>query len=144
MDLAHLNREAALLADRVAASATNEVKLAIVSFGAIASGETLRETKWRTVADRQAALFGVAATGTFKRQVVSSRALRFIVSGRKAGSKMPVRMIGTGKRGGKVFEPLPALVKWFTISKIPRAAWFPILRAISRRGIPPKNVPLSG
>jgi hypothetical protein len=50
-------------------------------------------------------------------------------------------MIGTGVRGGKIFEPLPALITWFNALNISRDAWFPILRAISRRGIPPKDVP---
>lgn len=136
-----VNREGAMLADKVGASVTNYTKLALVSFGAIATGGTLRGIVLRSGTNRPVAMFGVAATGLWQRQVVAPKSFHFIVSGRRAGAKMPIRFVGTGKRGGKIFEPLPALVRWFNALSIPQSAWFPILRAISRRGIPPKNVP---
>lgn len=140
INLPHLNSEASFLADRLAGSLTNYTKLALVSFGKVATGGTLRSVRWVGLGNRNAAQFGVASHGTFKRQVIAGKGLFFIQSGRRAGAKMPVRMVGTGPRGGKIFEPLPALIQWFNALNIPKSAWFPILRAIKRRGIKPTPV----
>lgn len=140
VNISHLNTQSTQLADEVAATVTNYTKIALVSFSKIATGGTLRSIHWRSVQDRSAAMFGAASHGIHKRQVVADRSFFFIQSGRRAGAKMPVRMIGTGPRGGKLFEPLPALVRWFNALAIPRSAWFPILRAIKARGIRPTPV----
>lgn len=140
-DTNHLNAEVSALADKVAGTMTNYAKLSLISFGKVASGGTLRATTWRDAGGRNNAIFGVAATGLQRRQIVSGMGWFFITSGRRAGAKMPIRLIGTGPRGGKVFEPLPALVRWFTALNIDKTAWFPILRAIKVRGIKP--IPLA-
>ncbi len=141
LDTSVINQQAGMLADYVADTGVNHTKLALVSFGAIATGGTLRGIKRGGGLNHRQAPLGTASTGIFKRQVTAPKAFKFIVSGRRAGAKMPIRLVGRGKRGGKIFEPLPALITWFTALGIPKAAWFPILRAISRRGILPKNVP---
>lgn len=141
LDPRAVTRQASLLADKAAASLVNEVKLSLVSYGAIATGKTLRSVRASTGRNRPQALFGVASTGTFRRSVLAAEGMKYIVSGRRPGAKMPIRYVGQNQRGGKVFEPLPSLLEWFTALNIPREAWFPILRAISRRGIPPKPVP---
>lgn len=136
-----VNSEAIILADKTAETLKNEVKLAIVHFSAIASGGTLRSIQAKFISNRLQQPFGVASTGIFKRQIIGARSLHFIISGRKRGAKMPVRRIGTGSRGGGIFEPLPAMLAWFQVLNIPRSRWFPILRAIKVRGIRPKDVP---
>lgn len=128
-------RERDILADKIGNSLVNYLKLEIASRGAIATGDTLRSVRMR----HGSALVGVASSGV-SREIVANRGLRHIISGRRAGAKMPVIMTGRGKRGGKIFEPLPALVEWFNAVGIPQTAWFPVLRAISRRGIPAKPV----
>lgn len=121
------------LADRLAATMTAQTQIALLSFRAKATGGTLRSIKPGGLR---------IATAYFqRRQVIASEGFKFIVSGRRKGAKMPIRMVGVGPRGGKIFEPLPALVRWFNVLGIPKAAWFPILRSISRKGIKPRNVP---
>lgn len=141
LDHTVVNNEARRLADNLESSLVNFTKLSLISFGKIATGRNLKAIKGINVSERLLQPFGKAATGQIKRQVVGDRSLRFIISGRKAGRKMPVRVVGTGPRGGKIFQPLPAMLEWFNIMNIPRSAWFPILRAIKMRGIAPANVP---
>jgi hypothetical protein len=125
LDHDHVNREAAMLADANLATMVNHVKLSLVSFGKIATGGTLHGVQGRSVSDHRLAMFGVAATGIWKRQVIAPHAYKFIQSGRRAGARMP---------------PMQALVPWFNALGIPRDRWFPILRAISIRGIQPRDV----
>lgn len=140
LDLTVVNREASLLATRSASSISNQVKLALTSFGAIATGDMLRSIHPEFVSDRPLMPLGVASTGLSRRSVIGNRPLRFVISGRRPGARMPVHKVGTGPRGGGIFEPLPAMRNWFAVLNIPRSAWFPILRAIALRGIPPKPV----
>lgn len=127
LDIAVVNTEANRLADTLQDSLVNYTKLALTSYGKIATGGTIRGVEKGPATNRPQALFGVASYGTFRRQVIAPKSFKFIVSGRKAGRKMP---------------PVNALVPWFEALGIPKEAWFPILRAISRRGIQPRNVPL--
>jgi hypothetical protein len=131
-----LNLAASTLADRLAASGVNAVKLALVQRGKVATANTLRSVRWR------AGLFtpGVVSAG-HRREVVADRSWENIVSGRRAGAKMPIRVSAQrGKRGGKLFEPLPRMVAYFEAMGIPKNQWFPIMRRFSMRGIMPRPV----
>jgi len=136
-----VNTEADKLALNIQEALVGYTKNALMTLGAIATGRNYRAIRGEFVTSRRLALFGVAQTGLVQRRVVGDASLKFIISGRKAGAKMPVRMVGTGPRGGKIFEPLPEMLRWFTFLAIPKSAWFPILRAIKERGIKPRNVP---
>lgn len=132
-DTSAIARETELLADRLAGTMIAQNQVALLGFGAKATGGTLRSIRLGTR----------VSTATFqRRQIIAGHGYKFIVSGRRAGAKMPIRLVGTGKRGGKIFEPVPSMLEWFNVLGIPREAWFPIMRAISRRGIQPRNVPL--
>ncbi len=127
LDISVVNTEANRLANAAQESLVNYTKLALASYGKIATGGTLRGVRKGAASNRPQAVFGVASHGTFRRAVIAPKAFYFIVSGRRAGAKMP---------------PLQALIPWFNALGIPETAWFPILRAISVRGIRPRNVPL--
>ncbi len=77
----------------------------------------------------------------FMRQIVASRSIVFIIKGRAAGGKMPIRFVGTTKDGHKLFEPVPELLRWLEFLNIPSYFWLPIARAIARRGIKPVDIP---
>lgn len=136
-----VNSEADKLALNIQEALVGYTRNALIALGAVATGRNYRAIKGEFVTSRRLALFGVAQTGLVKRRVVGDESLKYIISGRKAGAKMPVRVAGTGPRGGKIFEPLPAMLRWFTFLAIPKSAWFPILRAIKANGIKPRNVP---
>lgn len=151
------------LGDRVLDTLVNNTKLALISFGKIATGTNLKAIHGVRQPSRQISRFGFAASGNYKAQVVGDHSLRYIIHGRRPGGKMPVRVVGIfdprgrgsqyrgrgtgrfvrgiGSRGGRLFEPFPAMQRWFEVFRIPRDAWFPIMRAIARRGIPPKDIP---
>lgn len=127
-----LNAEARALADRLMLVMFNYTRQAMISYGAVATRQTFNSIQKRVVGN---------SSRQMERAIVANPALKFIISGRRRGAKMPVRRVGTGKRGGGIFEPLPEMLKWFRWAGIPREAWFPILRSIKRNGIPARNVP---
>lgn len=105
---------------------------AVIMFGADSGGRTAKSIRQRSVS---------ATAGFLHRQVIGDAGLRAMIGGRKAGKKMPVQQVGSGRRGGKVFEPLPEMLKWFNDHGIPKSSWFPILRSIAKDGRAPQNVP---
>ncbi len=120
------------LADDLARLMTGQTQIALLQMGKKVTGDTLKSIKWRSIQN----------TFTFQHRIVEAGAgWRFIVAGRRAGAKMPVAVVGEGPRGGKIFQPLPEMLKWFNALGIPRDQWFPIMRAISIRGIKPTDVP---
>lgn len=120
-------RNAARAADDIAQSIKNYVKIALTRNHKIATGRTLKSIAAERILDS-------ASRGMFVRHVTGSRSWIYIQQGRRAGGKMPIR------RNGNKFEPVPELILWFNALNIPRARWFPILRAIARRGIRPVNI----
>jgi len=133
-----VNQAATQLMAKIDPAVVQGMKQAMVEMNAVRSGRTQRSIRSRKVASRSLSSQG---GGILHRQVVGNKALGEIISGRGAGQPMPVRMVGIGKRGGRVFEPLPNMLRWFVETGIPKSQWFPIMRAISRRGIRPKNIP---
>jgi len=125
-------RNANELADKSAESYANYLKLAIVQSKAIASGQTLHSVK--------AEKFDNSGVNLLRRAVTAKKSWFWIQIGRAAGKKMPVRVTGTNASGKPIFEPLPEMLSWFRTMNIPRAAWFPILLAIKRRGIKPRDI----
>lgn len=127
-------RNAAKAADEIAQTVKNQVKLAIVRRSKIATGKTLKSIETERILDSP-------SRGMFRRHVVGARSWLNIQNGRRAGAKMPVRRIsGAMKKGGGLFVPLPEMLEWFLALNIPRARWFPILRAIKKRGIKPVDI----
>lgn len=120
-------RNASRAADEIADSIKNYVKIALTRNGKIATGRTIKSIAAERILDS-------ASRGLFVRHVTGSRSWLFIQQGRRAGGKMPVR------KAGNKFEPFPELVLWFNALNIPRVRWFPIMRAIARRGIKPVNI----
>ena len=125
-------REIEILAARLTQLMIQANQVSLLSFNKKATGETLMSIK--------AGGARIDSATYQQRQVVAGGGWKFIHSGRRAGAKMPVYYAGAGPRGGKIFEPLPRMLAWFTALGIPRSAWFPIMRRISRRGIRPRNV----
>jgi hypothetical protein len=126
-------REGRKLAEDLGEEYTRSVKRMIVAERAIARGSTLSSVKDELVIYSPSRSY-------FRRQVTASRAFVFIQKGRKAGKKMPVKLIGTTASGGKIFQPLPEMLEWFTFFGIPEPLWMPIMRAIKKRGIKPRDV----
>lgn len=131
LDLSVVARESARLADDLTKLMVGQNQLSLLHYRKKVSGDTLKAVRGRTV----------QASATYHhRQVVGGAGYKFIRDGRRKGAKMPIRYVGTGSRGGKVFEPVPLLMRWFILKGIPRSAWFPICRAISRNGIKPTPI----
>jgi hypothetical protein len=122
-----VNQNAAELADKVAETHANNLKIAI------ASGKTLGSV-------HAEAILNSPSRGEFRRSIMAKSSWVYIQMGRRVGAKMPVHVVGTNSRGRPMFEPLPAMLSWFRTLNIPRAAWFPIMRAIKRRGIKPRDI----
>lgn len=131
IDAGVVARAAPQLADDLTRLLIAQNQLALLHYHKKVSGDTLLSVSGRTVQ---------ATTSFIHKQVVAGAGYKFILSGRKSGRKMPVRYIGVGVRGGKIFEPVPLLLRWFLLKGIPREAWFPIMRSIVRRGIRPVPV----
>jgi len=112
-----VGEEAALMADEYANEYVRNFKQAIVTARAIARGELLHSPRVFSLA--------IGSRALFKKHITAARQWIFVDRGRRAGAKQP---------------PLQAMIPWFLALNIPRAAWFPILRAIARRGIPKKNL----
>lgn len=128
IDSSVIAREASTLADDLTKLLVAENQLALLFYRKKVSGDTLYSVTRKTV----------QATATFHhRQVVGGAGYKFIRDGRRPGAKMPIRFVGVGPRGGKQFEPVPLLMRWFQMKGIPRAFWFVICRNIARRGIKP-------
>jgi hypothetical protein len=119
------------LMTKLAPLLVDSVRQSVVMMGAEQGGNTAKSIRQRTLA---------STAGRLHRQIIGDEGLRAMVRGRKAGGKMPVRQVGTGKRGGKVFEPLPQMLKWFNGLNIPKSSWFPIMRSLVATGTPPKRV----
>lgn len=127
-------RNSARAADEIADSVKNYVKLALVGKSKIATGKTLQSIAVQFVLNSP-------SRGIFTRNVIGSKSWLNIQFGRRAGGKMPVQVVaGVTKKGGKLFQPAPELLQWFLALNIPRVRWFPIMRAIARRGIKPTNI----
>jgi hypothetical protein len=125
--------ECPLIAQDIAEEHARQLKLALISSKKVASGKTLQSV---TVGGS----FDSGSRSIFKRRVLASRSWIFINDGRRAGSKMPVHQVGTGPRGGKIFEPLAEMLSWFLTLGIPKAAWWPIMAKIKRDGIKPVRI----
>lgn len=108
------------------------VKRMIVAERAIATGGTLSSVKDELVIYSPSRAY-------FRRQVTSSRSFVWIQKGRKPG-KMPVKFVGADSNGKKHFEPLPDMLRWLTFFGIPEPLWMPIMRAIAKRGVKPRDV----
>lgn len=128
-----LIRNASDLATKVADSHANYLKISITRHRAIATGKTLQSVRSEFILDSP-------TRGQFRRSITAKNSWWFIQQGRKAGAKMPIKRVGTTSKGRPIFEPLPEMLEWFQALNIPRAAWFPILRAIKRRGIKPRDI----
>lgn len=113
-----IQREARKLADDIALHVQSQVKIALIRASAIATGGTLKTVDTVSIPDFDSRL-------QFMRQIVGSRVIQFIESGRRAGAKMP---------------PEAAMIPWFQALGIPKRAWFPIRLSIARRGIKPRAI----
>lgn len=160
LDHQHVNVEMALLTKRVEAGMVNYVKLALVAYSKIATGDTINSIRPAFIANKE--LTSPNGYGFWLRKITGDYGLKFIISGRRPGAKMPVRLVSgsfdpagrgskfrgaggryvkvTGRRGGRQFEPVPAMLRWFLALNIPRNRWFPIMRAIAKRGIKPVDI----
>jgi hypothetical protein len=113
----------------------NQLKQGIVRYGAIASGDTLRSVE----------VLENSKPNTLKEErlsasVLALQSLKYIQSGRAKGAKMPIRQVRVSRRGRKIFEPLPEMVRWFETVGIPKESWWAVLWSIKRRGIKPRDV----
>lgn len=126
-------RNASALATRVAETHANNLKIALTRARAIATGKTINSVRMQFVLDSP-------ARGEFRRAVTARDTWFYIMVGRRAGGKLPVHVVGTDAKGKPMFEPLPALQEWFQALGIPRPRWFPILWAIKRRGVKPRDI----
>lgn len=160
-DYRAINEEMLVLASKTTASLVNYVKLALVAHAKVVTGDTIRSIRSIEVSNHSILPIKNSA-GLWHRQVIGDYGLKFIMSGRRPGAKMPVRLVsgtfdfsgrgskvrGTngrfikvvGKRGGRQFEPVPAMLRWFLALNIPKNLWFPIMRSIAKRGIKPVNI----
>src|SRR5260221_7216624 len=110
-----INNETEILASNLERLLTNHAKLAIVSFGAIATGTNLRAIHAERIKCRRVRFFGRGDFSEIKFRIVGDASLKFIISGRRPGAPMPIHKVGTGPRGGKIFEPLPAMLRWVKV-----------------------------
>jgi hypothetical protein len=96
-----------------------------------ATGKTVKATRGQGLGGSRAA---------FRSKVTSSRSILYIAAGRRAGAKMPVKVVGQTKGGKSAFGPVDGLLEWFLALSIPRRLWFVIARSIARRGIRPLDI----
>jgi hypothetical protein len=83
-----------------------------------------------------------SSRGGFRAAVAAPPSLRLkeIQDGRRPGAKAPLVRVGTGPRGGGVFEAVVGLREWLRARGIPRRADYPIAMSIARKGIKPVDV----
>ena len=132
IDTNHISVQAGRLADDLARLMTGRVQTTLLQYRKKVSGDTLASVGWHVIQNsllRQ------------RRHVTAGWGFKFIVSGRKPGKPMPVRLVGEGPRGGKIFEPQPKMLQWFRMKGIDRSLWWPIMRSIARNGIQPLDIP---
>lgn len=110
---------------------TNNLKIALVRKRKVARGITLRGVANRTVGG--SSTFGEKMI--LRRQVIAPKSLQYIQEGRKPGGKMPAIVGGKGQ-----VLPRRELMLWLLANRIPRSAWFPIMKRIAKRGIKPTPV----
>lgn len=126
-----VHEQAQGLADDMADEFRRTFKQAITTGRAIATGELINSVAVESHGGMR---------DLFQRNILAARSWIFVNAGRRAGAPMPVHVIGVNAKGRPVFAPLPFLVRWFLVLNIPSAAWWPIMRAIARRGIEPKHI----
>jgi hypothetical protein len=124
------------LADNLTKLMVGEVQIALLSFNAKATGRTLTSVKGRVA----------PSTPTFQhRQVTAGYGYQYVDQGTGPAAghsqgKYPLRYVGQGVRGGKLFDPVDNLKEWFVLRGIPQSLWFPIVRKIAQSGIKPRKV----
>jgi hypothetical protein len=132
LNVPHVTRQVEKLADDITDLLVVNNRIALITANKKVTDKTFNSVKARSVRRTRFVQH---------RQVVAGQGFKFIRDGRKAGSKMPVRMARMSVRSGKpIFAPQPRLAAWFKALGIEKSEWFPIMRAIARRGIRPIRI----
>lgn len=105
------------LAIDIADEVARQVKLALISVKAVATGKTLQSIKRETLLSSPSRI-------EFRQNVLARDVWKEIQGGRSPG-RLPLES---------------EMREWFLALNIPRGAWFPIRRAIQRKGIKPRDI----
>lgn len=105
------------LAVDIADELARQVKLALIRVKAVATGKTLQSV-------RREELLSIPSRIEFRQNVLARDVWKEIQGGRSPG-RLPLDS---------------EMREWFLALNIPRGAWFPIRRAIQRKGIKPRDI----
>jgi len=105
------------LAVDIADELARQVKLALIRVKAVATGKTLQSV-------RREELLSSPSRIEFRQNVLARDVWKEIQGGRSPG-RLPLES---------------EMREWFLALNIPRGAWFPIRRAIQRKGIKPRDI----